>query len=136
MIADALAWRLDDISTTPVGPVVAKKPVESKDIKVSAGHVAGLKQRAKGVIAGREMIVLDFEAYIGAEKEYDAIAITGVPNIYQKIQPCVHGDIGTVAMVVNAIPKVIKAPAGLITMKDLPVPSATSEDMRTYSRTP
>jgi hypothetical protein len=35
-----------------------------------------------------------------------------------------HGDIGTVAMVVNSIQKVINAPAGLITMKDLPLPSA------------
>jgi 4-hydroxy-tetrahydrodipicolinate reductase len=35
-------------------------------------------------------------------------------------------------MVVNAIPKVIKAPPGLLTMKDLPVPSAAVEDMRKY----
>jgi hypothetical protein len=78
------------------------------------------------------VIALDFQAYIGAEEEYDAITIRGVPNINQKIQPCVHGDIGTVAVVVNAIPKVINAPAGLLTMKDLPVPSAAPEDMRKY----
>jgi 4-hydroxy-tetrahydrodipicolinate reductase len=76
--------------------------------------------------------VLDFQAYIGAEEEYDAITISGVPSIRQKIQPCVHGDSGTIAMIVNAIPKVINAPAGLVTMKDLPVPSTTAEDMRKY----
>jgi len=135
MIADALAWKLDKIIAEPVEPVIAKKSVKSKDIKVKAGEVAGLRQRAKGVMKNTEVIVLDFQAYMGAEEEYDAVKIEGVPNIKQRIQPCVHGDLGTVAMVVNAIPKVINAPAGLLTMKDLPVPSATLEDMRKYIKT-
>jgi 4-hydroxy-tetrahydrodipicolinate reductase len=135
MIASALAWKLDKIVVESAEPVIAKKPVESKDIKVHAGKVAGLKQKAKGIMKNREAIVLDFQAYIGAEEEYDAITIKGVPNINQKIQPCVHGDIGTVAVIVNAIPKVINAPPGLFTMKDLPVPSASPEDMRKYVKT-
>ena len=132
MIADALAWKLDKVTVEPVEPVIAKKAVESKDIKVKASDAAGLRQKAKGIMGNKEVIVLDFQAYIGAEEEYDAITIIGVPNIKQKIQPCVHGDIGTVAMIVNSIPKVIKAPAGLLTMKDLPIPSAAVEDMRKY----
>jgi 4-hydroxy-tetrahydrodipicolinate reductase len=132
MIADALAWKLNKVIVEPVEPVVAKKATESKDIKVKAGNAAGLKQKAKGMMNGREAIVLDFQAYIGAEKEYDAVTIIGVPNVNQKIEPCVHGDIGTIAMVVNSIPKVINARAGLLTMKDLPVPSAATEDMRQY----
>lgn len=132
MIADALAWKLEKIEAEPAKPVIAEKPVESKAIKVEAGKVAGLRQTAKGVMKGREVIVLDFQAYIGAEEEYDAITITGVPTVKQRIQPCIHGDTGTVAMVINAIPKVLNAPAGLLTMKDLPVPSAASEDMRKY----
>jgi 4-hydroxy-tetrahydrodipicolinate reductase len=132
MIADALAWKLDKISVEPVEPVIAKKPVESMDIKVRAGDASGLRQKAKGVMKNREIIVLDFQAYIGAEEEYDAVTIYGVPSIRQKIQPCVHGDIGTVAMVVNSIPKVINAPSGLLTMKDLPVPSPALEDIRKY----
>jgi len=132
MIASALAWKLDKITVEPVEPVIARKPVESKDIEVKAGNAAGLRQKAKGVMKGKEAIVLDFRAYIGAEEEYDSVIITGVPNIKQKIQPCVHGDIGTIAMVANMIPKVINAPAGLVTMKDLPVPSAAVENIRKY----
>ncbi|MEM1553024.1 MAG: hypothetical protein QXH03_10210, partial [Candidatus Bathyarchaeia archaeon] len=132
MIADALAWELDEIKAEPVEPVIAKEPVKSDFIKVEAGKVAGLRQTAKGIMKGKEVIVLDFQAYIGAKEEYDAITITGVPTIKQKIQPCVHGDAGTVAIIVNSIPKVLKAPAGLLTMKDLPVPSAAVEDMRKY----
>ncbi|MFX0199957.1 MAG: hypothetical protein ACFFCW_27870 [Candidatus Hodarchaeota archaeon] len=36
----------------------------------------------------------------------------------------VHGDWGTIAMVLNAIPKVLKAAPGLLTMIDLPCPCA------------
>jgi 4-hydroxy-tetrahydrodipicolinate reductase len=132
MIAAALAWKLDKIIAEPAEPVVAKKPVASKDIHVDAGKVAGLRQKAKGLKGTKELITLDFRAYIGAEEEYDAVTIKGVPPINQKITPCVHGDIGTIAMVVNAIPRVINAPAGLFTMKDLPLPSAAVEDMRKY----
>jgi len=132
MIADALAWKLDRIKTEPVEPVIAKEPVKSDFIKVEAGKVAGLRQTARGFMENREVIVLDFRAYIGAKEEYDAITITGVPTIKQKIQPCVHGDMGTVAIIINSIPKVLKAPAGLLTMKDLPVPSAATEDLRKY----
>jgi len=35
-----------------------------------------------------------------------------------------HGDIATAAMVVNSVHRVIDAPSGLVTMKDLPVVSA------------
>lgn len=132
MIADALAWKLDKIKADPFEPVIAKEPVKSDIIKVEAGRVAGLRQTARGFIENKEVIVLDFQAYIGAKEEYDAITITGVPTIKQKIQPCVHGDLGTVAIIINSIPKVLKAPAGLITMKDLPVPSAATEDLRKY----
>ena len=132
MIAEALAWKLDRMKVEAVQPVIARRPTASKDIQVPAGKVAGMRQTATATIGGREAIRLHFEAYIGAEQEYDAITIKGVPNITQRIQPCIHGDAGTVAMIVNAVPHVINAPAGLQTMKDLPIPHCTPEDMRKY----
>lgn len=132
MIADALKWDLDEVIAESVKPVLAEKPVRGTQVEVEAGCVAGLRQRAKGILGKEEVIVLDFRAYIGAEEEYDSITIEGIPNINQRIQPCVHGDEGTVAIIVNSIPKVINAPAGLLTMKDLPLPSAALEDMNKY----
>jgi len=132
MIAAALGWNLDKVEVELVEPVVATKHVESEVIKVEPGRVAGLRQRAHGVMDGKKVITLDFQAYIGAEEEYDSVTIEGVPEVHERISPCVHGDLGTVAVVVNMIPKVIEAPPGLKTMKDLPVPSATPRDMRTH----
>jgi len=130
MIADALGLNLQKIEVEPVKPVIAEKPVESREIRVAAGRVAGLTQSAHGLIDGKPFITLIFKAYIGAEDEYDSITIEGTPNINQKIAPCVHGDLATAAIVVNSIPKVISAAPGLKTMKDLPVPSAIINDMR------
>jgi len=127
MIADALGWKLDEIEVDPVEPIMAKARAESKP-----DQVAGLKQRARGMKEGKEVIILGFQAYMGAEEEYDSITIEGVPSIHMKIAPCVHGDIGTVAIIVNSIPKVINAQPGLVTMKDLPIPSAVLKDMRKY----
>ncbi len=124
MIGSALSWKLDQVVVEPAKPVIASRKVSSEDISVEAGKVAGLRQKAEGLLKKKEMIVLDFQAYLGAKEEYDSIKITGVPNVTQKIQPCIHGDLGTTAMIVNMIPKVIAAPAGLLTMKDLPVPCA------------
>jgi hypothetical protein len=132
MIAAALAWNLDRIQVDPMEPVIAKKLVSSEAITVAAGQAAGLRQCAYGLKNGQKAISLEFQAYIGAEEEYDAITIEGTPTIKQKISPCVHGDIGTIAMVYNSIPKVLNAQSGLVTMKDLPVPSAAVEDLRRY----
>ena len=132
MVASALQWEFDKIQVEQVEPVVATQEVRSEAITVKKGHVAGLRQIARGIMSRKDVITLDFQAYIGAKQEYDAITIEGVPPVHQKISPCVHGDIATVAMIVNAIPKLINAPPGLLAMKDLPVPSATVEDMRKY----
>ncbi len=134
MIAAALGWQLDEIKVGVVEPVLAKTRMKSQAITVEPGEVAGLKQSARGIRGKREAIRLEFQAYIGAEEEYDSITIEGTPTIHEKISPCVHGDLGTVAIIANSIPKVINAPPGLVTMKDLPIPSAALEDMRKYVR--
>ena len=77
------------------------------------------------ILNGKEVLVLDFRAFLGSEDEYDSIKISGIPDISQKISPCINGDIGTISMVINSIPRVIEAPPGLITMRDLPPPIVT-----------
>lgn len=125
LIASALGWKLDEIVVEDVKPVIADKEVRTDFLVVKPGQAAGLMQIARGIVDGEEKVILDFRAFVGASEEYDAVEIDGLPPINEKIVPCVHGDWGTVAMLINSIPKVIHAPPGLKTMKDLPVPSAT-----------
>jgi 4-hydroxy-tetrahydrodipicolinate reductase len=132
MIAAALGWKLDEIKEFAPEPVIADREIVTPFTTVKPGQVAGLKSVAHGIRGGKPVIVLEFVSHAGVEEEYDAILIGGVPKIYEKIAGGVHGDIGTVAVVVNMIPKVLNGPPGLLTMKDLPLPSAVTEDMQTY----
>jgi len=123
MIASALGWKLDSIVEFPPEPVIAEKEVTTPYTTVKLGHVAGLRSVAHGTKSGKPVIQLEFVANALVEEQYDAISIEGVPNVNQKIIGGVHGDVGTVAVVLNMIPKVLKAAPGLATMKDLPSPS-------------
>ncbi|MEE9398799.1 MAG: hypothetical protein V3V23_00850, partial [Dehalococcoidales bacterium] len=125
MIAAGLGWELDDIKDE-IEPVVAESEVRSQHITVKPGQAAGVKQIGRGFKDGRELITLDFQAYLGAKESYDAVYITGVPNMEVVIKGGTHGDIATAAMVVNTIRRVVAAPPGLATMKDLPLVMCTA----------
>ncbi|MBI2917629.1 MAG: dihydrodipicolinate reductase [Chloroflexi bacterium] len=106
LLASALGWRLDSINAG------APLPVES------TGTALGLRQEATGTSGGQVRVRLVFEAYAGAQ-EADSVDIDGVPPIKMTIAPGVHGDLGTVAVMANCIPWLLKAPPGLHTMADL-----------------
>jgi hypothetical protein len=120
MIAAGVEWELDDITET-IEPVMLETEVRSDYITVRPGQVAGVKQIAYGWKDGQKLITLDFRAYIGAKESYDAVYITGTPNMEVTVKGGTHGDIATGAIVVNSVTRVMDAPPGLITMKDLPV---------------
>ncbi len=127
MIAAGLGWELDDISET-IEPVIAESEVGSDYLTVKPGQAAGVRQIAKGTRNGEVIIELEFQACIGTEKSYDGVYITGTQNVEVVIENGTHGDLATAAVVVNAIPRVVEAPAGLVTMKDLPIASALPRD--------
>jgi len=124
MLADAIGWKLNRVEIGRVEPVIAEKATREGYVKIPAGRVAGVKQSARGLAGGKLLIELNFAAYVGSEEEYDQIEIDGIPPVKCRISPCVHGDHGTVAMLVNMVPKVVGAPPGLVTMKDIQLPSA------------
>jgi len=120
MIAAGLGWELDDITET-IEPVVAKTEVRTDFVTVKPGQAAGVKQIGYGWKDGKELITLDFQAYIGARESYDAVYIIGTPDMEVIIKGGTHGDVATAAVVVNSIKRVLEAPPGLLTMKDLPI---------------
>ena len=126
MIIAALGIIYDEINEFPPKAIIAEKEFTTTyGEKIPKGYVCGLQSKAIAKQNNREIIILDFIAYVGDHEEYDYIEIKGIPNINQKIIGGIHGDLGTAAMVANLIPKVINAKSGLLTMKDLPVPCYT-----------
>ena len=122
MIADAMGWKLDRV-TDDIQPKIAEKRVTSEFLTVEAGQVAGLIQDGVGYRKGEPIIKLHMEAYLGAPESYDAVRIAGKPPLSMKLAGGVHGDIATTSITVNSIPKVLAAPPGLRTMRDVALPS-------------
>ncbi|MFW9879807.1 MAG: dihydrodipicolinate reductase [Candidatus Thorarchaeota archaeon] len=126
MIIATLGLEYDEIIELPPKEIITNKEfITTYGELVPKGYVCGLQSKAIAKKEGEEVITLDFVAYAGDQEEYDSIIIEGIPLIEQKIIGGIHGDLGTSAMVVNLIPKVIIARHGLLTMKDLPVPCNT-----------
>jgi len=123
MIADAFGWKMGKITDT-ITPKVAEVEVASDFLTVGAGLVCGLLQDGIGYTKdGTPVITLHMEAYLGAPESYDQVTITGPPNITSRVEGGFHGDVATASIAVNTIPKILAAPPGLRTMRDIALPS-------------
>lgn len=122
MIAASLGWRMERI-TDVIEPKIAEKTVSSQYMTVEPGQCSGLIQDAVGYRDGEPVIRLHMEAYLGSPESYDAVRIEGSPPLYSRIEGGIHGDIATASVTVNTVPRVLTAPPGLRTMRDLPIPS-------------
>jgi 4-hydroxy-tetrahydrodipicolinate reductase len=122
MIADSLGWTLDRI-TDDVQAKMATVTISSEFLAVDPGYVCGIIQDGVGYRKSVPVISLHLEAYLGAPETYDAIEIEGSPKLSVKVAGGIQGDIATASIVVNSIPRVLAAPPGLHTMRDLPLPS-------------
>lgn len=120
MIAAGLGWKLDRVDET-IEPAIAPRDLQTDYLRIPAGAAAGIKQTARGYCKGDLAISLDLQMYVGAESPRDHVLIDGLPPIDTTIAGGVAGDIATAAIVVNSIPRLMAAPAGLVTMKDLPL---------------
>lgn len=122
MIAASLGWKVDRI-TDVIEPKIAEETVSSQYMTVEPGQCSGLIQDAVGYCDGEPLIKMHMEAYLGSPESYDAVRIEGSPSLYSRIEGGIHGDIATASVTVNTIPRVMAAPPGLQTMRDLPIPS-------------
>jgi 4-hydroxy-tetrahydrodipicolinate reductase len=122
MIADALGWTLDRI-TDEIQPKLATVTISSEFLAVDPGYVCGIIQDGVGYRKGEPVIRLHMEAYLGSPETYDSVDIQGSPDLSMKVAGGIHGDVATASIAVNSIPKVLQAPPGLHTMRDLALPS-------------
>jgi 4-hydroxy-tetrahydrodipicolinate reductase len=120
MIAAGLGWKLERVDES-LEPAIAPRDLDTDYLRVPAGAAAGIKQSARGYRNGDLAISLDLQMYVGAESPRDHVLIDGTPPIDCTIAGGVAGDIATAAIAVNSIPKLMAAPAGMISMKDLPL---------------
>ncbi len=120
MVADGLGFSIDEITET-IEPVIASERVKTEFLEIEPGQVAGVHQIARGIFGDAEKVHMELKMYVGAKEPADTIQLTGEPDISLVIPGGTHGDIATAAVIVNAIPVILAAPAGLRTSRDLPL---------------
>jgi 2,4-diaminopentanoate dehydrogenase len=121
LVAHCLGWSPKNIVETG-DAVVADHHIRTQFLEVKKGQTCGLHQRAEATVNGRVCLTLDLKMYLDAKNPHDAVQIEGEPRLDVVIKGGVAGDQATVAALVNSAPRLLKAPAGLLLMTDLPVP--------------
>lgn len=116
LVARGLRAPLDEVKES-IEPVVSE--VETGG--VAAGRVLGVRQSARAISCGREIVSLELAMSVAAPEPHDLIVIDGDPPVEVLVRGGVHGDRATVGAVVNAIPYVLSGPPGLRTVLSLPL---------------
>jgi 2,4-diaminopentanoate dehydrogenase len=122
LIAHAMRWTFDDVYEL-FEPVVAPYDITTKFFNVRKGQCCGIHQTVVALVAGVQRLHMDLKMYLDARDPHDAVQVAGDPPLDVRVNNGVAGDHATVAALVNAIPRVLKAPPGVLLMTDIAVPS-------------
>lgn len=131
-LAAGLGWTLDEIVTEAPSPIfVAPAARRAAHIELQAGTVAAVRHSVSGRIGGVSVIeaVIDFGIFDAS----DPFAPGDEWTIESAFQPLefrssrINSHISTVAVAANALPEVVGARAGLLTMAELPVVSLAAK---------
>jgi 4-hydroxy-tetrahydrodipicolinate reductase len=89
-------------------------------VPVKKGQVAGVYQRARGFLEGRQIVELELTIAAGVEESYDLIELDAEPKVRLKVEGGYPGETATAWAVVNAAPRLLSAEPGLLTVLELP----------------
>lgn len=121
-ISDYLKLKISNFKES-IKPIIAKSETKTKYFTISKGKVSGFIHNCEGLYGNKKVISLKLIFNSESSENFDSIIIKGEPNIHIRIENGIHGDIATVAMMVNCIPNLLHSRFGLITMKELSLPS-------------
>lgn len=100
------------------GTVRADADVESSGVKVERGMNRGIRGYGAGFVGDREVIRVEFDAYVGAP-EYEEIEIEGREYTVKWRSTGTPGDLGTVTVALNVAERVPYMMPGLRLMTEM-----------------
>jgi len=122
MICHAMGWDYHGLVET-CEPMIAPHDITTQFFHVKKGLCCGIHQTVTAHVNGQTPLMMDLKMYLDAEDPHDRVVIDGDPQIDCLLQGGLAGDHATVAALVNAVPRVLKAGGGLHIMTDLAAPS-------------
>ena len=122
LIGHAMGWTFTETYEI-FDPVIAPYDITTKFFSVKKGQCCGIHQQVVGKVSDVQRVHMDLKMYLDARDPHDAVKITGDPPLEVRVNGGVAGDHATVASLVNAIPRILKAPPGVLLMTDIGVPA-------------
>ncbi len=131
MVASALGWEIDDVQEE-MEALIAAWDIRVGDLFVRKGTVSGFSQTTRCFAKGKELIKSHVHGPICSDLPpfWVEVAITGKPTVKLRYELSNENGWTTSTMLVNMIPKIINQESGLVSMKDMVLPSAVMGDMR------
>lgn len=124
--ARRLGVDLERIEET-VEPILADRDITTTAVGVAAGESAGMRQRTIGYVDARPWFSAEFVGHVAPASAgltpQDRYEIDGIPDIRAAVTPGFDPQSTTAAALANLLPLLVAAPAGLISVTDLPIPT-------------
>jgi 2,4-diaminopentanoate dehydrogenase len=131
LVAERLGLALDGPVTEVFEPMIAQTAVPTSYGGLPAGVTEGFVQRATGTVGGNPFMELELVLHLRPKEAgmpaADTFTIHGVHPVSVTLDPGMDAIPATAAQLVNSIPGVLSAPAGLKTVKDLPASTAWTD---------
>ncbi len=121
-----LGWEPDKVVET-LDPIIAEDPVRTEHFDVQPGQVGGIHHTGRAWKGERLLVEMDLKMIMGAEETFDRVKIQGVPLLDVTVRGGILGDDATAAALMNTVPLAVKAPAGLLSPLELPLPRGVGE---------
>lgn len=121
LLGHAMGWQFTETYEL-FEPMIAPYDIKTKFFDVKKGQCCGIHQQVVGKVGDVQRVHMDLKMYLDARDPHDAIRITGEPPLEVRINGGVAGDQATVASLVNAVPRILTAPPGVLMMTDVAVP--------------
>ena len=122
LVGHAMGWTFTETYEL-FEPMIAPYDIKTKFFDVKKGQCCGIHQQVVGKVGDVQRVYMDLKMYLDAKDPHDAIKITGDPPLEVRVNGGVAGDHATVASLINAVPRVLKAPPGVLLMTDIAVPA-------------
>ena len=129
LIASALDWHILDVVET-LEPIIATHDITTPHFQVPVGMTCGLHQIVRGESAEGHKIHLDLKMYLDAEDPHDLVRLDSDPVVSARLEGGVFGDMATVAALINCIPRLLAAPAGVRLMTEIPLTGIARAEKR------
>jgi hypothetical protein len=116
MVAERFGCQLEGTVVETIEPMI--------DVDSGTDEVRGIRQTAVGIFSAGSRFEIEFILHLAPAAAnlvtMDQIRIEGSQPVNLSISPGLQSIPATAAVVVNSIPAVLRGPAGLLTVKDLP----------------